>query len=166
MRLALALASALVVLTPSPAWAHASVMSSYPVDGSVLKVVPDEVSVAFYGSIRTPARVSVVAPDGTELAQGDPVVAEYLVKQAVAPSSQTGTFTLSYGVVSVDDGHTVDGVASFTVGSVDTFHPVAARASDGFWAGPRPVLIAGGVFVVLAATMLRVTRRKADACPR
>ena len=100
---------------PVVAYAHATVVSSDPSEGAVVTTLPSQVTITFDENIAEPAFVSVIASDGTNLAEGTPEILDATVTQRVRPSSATGTYTMSYRVVS-DDSHPVSGSLSFGVG--------------------------------------------------
>jgi copper resistance protein C len=177
----LAVSSALLgaVLGASPASAHASLVASTPAQDARLDVLPGEVSFEFSEEMSAPAYVVVTAPDGTALADGEPVVDGATVRQAVSPSEATGTFTMAYRAVS-EDGHPVTGQITFDVGEASTPTsatptasaapdddpaPAAASSSDddgdgGGW----PTWLVAGVPVVLfaLALLLFVWSRRAE----
>ena len=100
---------------PSAAHAHATVVSSNPSEGTVVDTLPAEVTITFDENIATPAFVSVIASDGTNLAEGSPTILDATVTQPVRSSTATGTYTLSYRVVSADS-HPLSGSLTFGVG--------------------------------------------------
>lgn len=127
-RLALALAAltafALVVGTAvvgsaHPAYAHASLVSSDPDEGSTLDAAPTEVTLTFNEVVREPAFVVITAPDGKQQELDKPTIDGEVVTQALDPDTEAaihpgGAWTLAYRVVS-DDGHTVQGHVRFRV---------------------------------------------------
>ena len=118
-------ATAAIVLTPLPAQAHAALISSSPADGDVVASVPTEVVFTFDDALGSPAFVSVVGPDGSNIADGDAVIDGATVTQAVRLFPQQGKYTASYRVVS-DDGHPVTGTIRFTV---DPAHATSSPSS-------------------------------------
>jgi methionine-rich copper-binding protein CopC len=132
----LAVAAALVVFTPRAAQAHAVLVSSSPCDGEVVASVPTGVAFRFDEAVSAPAFVSVVGPDDTNIAEGDPVIKGDTVTQAVRLLPGQGRYSASYRVVS-DDGHPVTGTIHFTVdpanvtGSPTSMTP-AACTSDSY----------------------------------
>jgi copper resistance protein C len=138
LALLLAVSSALagLLLGASPASAHASLVGSTPAQDARLDALPGEVSFEFSEQMSAPAYVVVTAPDGTALADGDPVVDGATVRQAVSPSTATGTFTMAYRAVS-EDGHPVTGQISFDVGEASSPAP-SASASPSASATPGP----------------------------
>jgi copper resistance protein C len=108
------LAAGWVVLLPLPAQAHAALVSSSPSDGDVVAGAPAEVSFTFDEDVVAPAFVSVIAPDGSNVAQGEAVIDGPTVTQAVRLVPEQGAYSAGYRVVS-DDGHPVTGTIHFTV---------------------------------------------------
>jgi copper resistance protein C len=133
-RLAAALAAAIVggllVLAIAPiADAHAVLESSSPRDGAVIAELPDRVTLAFDENVATPAFVNVVAPDGSNVATGDPAILDNTVTQAVDPPGEAGTYQMSYRVVSAD-GHPVSATLTFKVTSGRHVSPNDGAAAD------------------------------------
>jgi methionine-rich copper-binding protein CopC len=125
-----AIAALVILLAPQPAAAHAALVSSSPSDGDVVASVPTEVSFTFDEGLGSPAFVSVVGPDGADIADGDAVVDGATVTQAVRLLPEQGRYTASYRVVS-DDGHPVTGTIRFTVDPVNgTTAPSSPTLSD------------------------------------
>jgi methionine-rich copper-binding protein CopC len=136
--------AAFVVLSPLSAQAHAALISSSPSDGDVVASVPTEVSFTFDEAVGSPAFVSVIGPDGADIADGDAVVDGATVTQAVRLLPEQGRYTASYRVVS-DDGHAVTGTIRFTVDAVNgTTAPGGPALSD--CANGCPLTSAGASF--------------------
>lgn len=115
-----ALLSALCIA--STAWAHATLLSSEPADGSVLSQPPKMVQLNFNENI-TPAVVGLIDADGKT---------RYVAARAVGQSVlmvmpddlPQGTQIVSYRVVS-QDGHPVAGSMVFSIGAVTGAAPAA-----------------------------------------
>jgi copper transport protein len=124
-----ALLSALCIA--SAAWAHATLLSSEPADGSVLTLPPKMVQLNFNESV-APSVIGVIDAGGKARD-----VAARAVGQAVLivlpDDLPTGTQIVSYRVVS-QDGHPVAGSMVFSIGAVTGAAPPAKT-------GPLPVLI-------------------------
>lgn len=104
-----------LLLIPSPASAHATVVSTNPRDGQVVATAPRTISVTFNEAVR-------VAPEGMQLldATGKPVphTVKSLDNQVTYTPSRSladGTYIVSWRVVSADT-HPVAGGISFSVG--------------------------------------------------
>jgi copper resistance protein C len=119
-------AAAFALLAPLPAYAHATLISSRPSDGAVLARVPTEVVFTFDEAVASPAFVSVIGPDGANIADGDAVIDEANVTQAVRLVPTQGPYSASFRVVS-DDGHPVTGTVHFTV---DRTHGTSAPSTS------------------------------------
>ena len=112
---ALALAGAAAPLVvAAPAHAHATMVATSPEEGAVLDALPAQVSFAFSEPMDPVAYVVVTAPDGTALADGDPVVDGEIITQAVDDSGD-GTYLMAVKAVS-QDGHPLTGRVEFVVG--------------------------------------------------
>lgn len=115
----LLLAAGLLFATAAPAAAHDEIVSSSPEAGSTVSVVPEEISLTFSGEILTDFSaviIEVVAPDGQNIASGDPVIDGTTVTQAVTPG-QAGVHTVRWRVVS-SDGHPISNEYQYTVEAV------------------------------------------------
>ncbi len=115
---ALLLATVAVVVMAAPAWAHATLQSTNPLDGARLAAAPTQVSLTFdenveisFGSIQLfdqkGNRVDTPAPH--HAATGDHTV------QVSLPKLGDGAYVVSWRVISADS-HPVHGAFTFTVG--------------------------------------------------
>jgi len=124
-----ALLSALCIA--SAAWAHATLLSSEPADGSVLTQPPKMVQLHFNESV-APAVIGVIDAGGKARDVATRAVGQSVL--IVLPDDlPTGTQIVSYRVVS-QDGHPVAGSMVFSIGAVTGAAPPAK-------AGALPVLI-------------------------
>lgn len=123
VRVLASLAALLWVLTfASTAWAHATLLSSEPADGSVLAQPPKMVQLNFNETI-APAVVGVIDADGHARDVAVRAVGQSLL--IVLPDDlPKGTQIVSYRVVS-QDGHPVAGSMVFSVGAVTGAAPPA-----------------------------------------
>jgi copper transport protein len=127
--LLLSVAGLLVVLGPAaPASAHAALISSNPVPGSVIGSSPAEITITFSESV-TPVtdRIQVLAPDGKRISGTATVTGAVLripVRRATHP---LGTYLVSYRVISVDT-HPVGGGLTFSVGAPSAQPPQPSSA--------------------------------------
>jgi methionine-rich copper-binding protein CopC len=130
--LALALCSVvagvLVMLTGSPAAAHASLLSTDPADGAVVQQVPSQIVFTFNEPIR-------LSTEGVHAftATGDdwPVTAQAQDNRlVVTPASDPGqgTVVVAWKVIS-EDGHEVGGSLTFSVGAASAGSASAADAT-------------------------------------
>ncbi|MDT0188518.1 copper resistance protein CopC [Microbacterium sp. ARD31] len=117
--MSLLLAAGLLFATAAPAAAHDEIVSSSPEAGSTVSVDPEEISLTFSGEILTDFSaviIEVVAPDGQNIASGDPVIDATTVTQAVTPG-QAGAYTVRWRVVS-SDGHPISNEYQYTVEAI------------------------------------------------
>lgn len=96
-----------------PAAAHTSLVSTTPEAGSTVQSLPDQVSATFAEDIDTGYLV-VNAPNGEQATTGDPLINGDTIRIATTDLNISGTYALSYRVVS-SDGHPIDGTIAFTV---------------------------------------------------
>ena len=124
-----ALLSALCIA--SAAWAHATLLSSEPADGSVLAQPPKMVQLHFNESI-APAVIGVIDADGKVRDVATRAVGQSVL--IVLPDDlPQGTQIVSYRVVS-QDGHPVAGSMVFSIGAVTGSAPLTES-------GPFKILI-------------------------
>jgi methionine-rich copper-binding protein CopC len=108
------LAGALALGWQAPALAHDKLDSSSPKDGAALDAAPSEIVLTYSEAVQASfANVVVAGPGGTNIAEGKPQVVGNKVTQPVKSEAPTGTYTVSWRVVS-SDGHPIDG--TFTYG--------------------------------------------------
>lgn len=165
--LALAIASTLALLgvAPSPAYAHAGLVSSTPTAGASLDVLPPEVSLRFSEEISEPAYVAVRTADGTTYEDGAAVVDGATVTQALVAGEQAGTYTIAYRVVS-EDGHVVTGEFDVTVTDGVTQAPptggtdAAAASGTESGTGVAPYALAGALALLVVVVSVVALRRK------
>jgi len=120
-RLALALGAALVGLAavPPAARAHAYLVRTSPADGAVLVAAPRSVRLAFSDSIRPADGNAVVLNGGGSVLEGPARVEPGLSRVLVLPllgGLGNGDYTVRWRVLS-DDGHTLEGLLAFGVGT-------------------------------------------------
>ena len=176
----LAMTVAAVLATAGPAAAHAALVSTDPADGTTLGALPAQITLTFDDTIVADLggnQVQVTDATGAALTDGDPVVQDNIVTQALTGAA-SGPITVAWRVVS-DDGHPVSGGFSFTVTApptptatrtaastptpeptptpVVTAVPAAAQASPVPWIVLGAVLIAaiGGVVYLLVSRSRR-----------
>ena len=111
----------LVLIAAPPAWAHATVVGSDPVDGSRLKTAPTQVSITFDQAVTLNAEgyLRVVDQAGRRVDSGQPSHPNGVgskIAVAVKSGPGDGTYTASFRVISAD-GHPVAGAIRFVVGS-------------------------------------------------
>lgn len=127
--LVLAFVATLVVGLAPPADAHATLVSTDPVEGAVLETAPDQVLLTFDEAVRG-------VPDGVQVfdSQGELVDSSASVRGVeleITPSEPLadGTTVIVWRVVS-EDGHPINGSLTFSVGTPTTgFTPPATDSS-------------------------------------
>ncbi len=124
---------ALVVLLPGVASAHPEVTSTVPADGATLARVPREVSVTFGSEFEAPiASLKVYDLDSNRVDNDDAAVYADHPRTVVATTGDLpdGTYVAIWRAVGLDDGHTVIGTFSFSVGAEFDDSAAAAVAGD------------------------------------
>jgi copper transport protein len=157
---AIVLGLATIALWPAAAAAHANLASSDPADGAQLDAAPAEIALTF---TETPdlafSSVQVLDATGSAVGVGDLAAAPGDARTVSAPitgSLPDGTYTVSWRVVSQEDGHTTAGAFAFGIGE-----PPNPTAGGGPATPQTPgasplavaakVLLYGGLAVLLAA---------------
>ena len=120
-RLAIASAAVLAALAvlPGVARAHAYLVRSSPADGAVLHNAPRAVRLLFSDTIRPVDGNAVVQNGGGSVMEGPPRVAPGHGRELVLPllgGLGKGDYTVRWRVLS-DDGHTLEGLLAFGVGT-------------------------------------------------
>jgi copper resistance protein C len=118
-----------VVLTATPAAAHAELIASTPAQGASVAAAPTEVRLTFSDAV-TPAPnvVEVTGPAGAQWVVGTPTVAGADVTVPVEASGPAGAYTLTYRVVSAD-GDPVSGSVRFTL-TADATAPTSSSPTS------------------------------------
>ncbi|MFF5218972.1 copper resistance CopC/CopD family protein [Micromonospora sp. NPDC000442] len=108
---------ALLLVSASPASAHAVLSSSSPAASAVVPAAPAEVVLTFSETVRkVPDRIRVIAPDGSRADQGEPTFAGSVVNIPVDTGRGNGTYLVTYRVISADS-HPVSGAFTYSVGA-------------------------------------------------
>ncbi|MGA7791648.1 MAG: copper resistance protein CopC [Candidatus Acidiferrales bacterium] len=124
--------SLLIAALPEFAFAHATPIQYVPAASSVLSQAPTEIQIHF--SERVEPRVSsitVLAPDGSraDLSNSAADPADPRVYRVGLKDGGAGTYTVSWQVISADDGHFAKGAYVFSVGNA---RPGGTTDSGGF----------------------------------
>src|SRR5690625_1559376 len=107
---------AMGAITTTAAYAHDSLIDSTPEDGEALQDAPSEVELVFSGNIGTDfAQISVMSADGTDHADGEPVIEGDTLTQPVSGVTE-GEYEIGFRIVS-SDGHPVEDTLTFSVQS-------------------------------------------------
>lgn len=109
------LAGALALGWQAPALAHDRLVSSNPKDGAALDEAPGQIELTYNNPVQASfATVAVTGPGGTNIAEGKPQVVDNKVTQALKSEAPTGTYEVSWRVVS-SDGHPIDGTFTYSI---------------------------------------------------
>lgn len=153
----------LMMMTTSPALAHAGLVSSDPVDGALLTSAPDQVTLTFNEELLEQAvSVSVRDSDDTVLSTSVAEAAGATVIFDWPAAASAGEYRLAYRVVSAD-GHPVTGEITVTIDAEATDAEVnaaleTATASAGMPSWVLVVLI--GVLVGVAIGLFALAFRR------
>ena len=138
--------------------AHALLRSSDPADGASLARTPRQVTLTF--TERPEQRlttVRVLDSSGRPVQAGpaELVAGRPDAVRATLPALPDGTYTVTWRVVSADDGHVTAGVVAFGVGVGATAAGSATTAADTTVPAPTPLAVAGrwGVYLGLALVL-------------
>ena len=145
-------ASLLVAVGPSPADAHASLVSTSPEDGSRMATAPRSVELTFSEDIGE-AFVAVTAPDGAKVKTSHAHISGARVHADLTSSDERGRYTVAYRVVS-SDGHPVSGTFTFTTTSGRTVEQKDAPTSEPFVERHGTILVIGLAVAVLAIGLM------------
>lgn len=147
-----------LMLAVSPAFAHASLLSSVPPPDALLSAIPTSVSLTFNEPI-SPVALSLVSPDGAvENLEGTANGGRLIVRMPAAAGQ--GSYLLCWRIVSAD-GHPVAGTMPLVIGVSGGLRAVVAEPNDGV----RPAIwivttlmyvglfcgVGGTVFIALVA---------------
>ena len=139
-----------LVLAASPAQAHASLVSSDPADGSVVREAPREVRLVFDEEVSVRADgVEVYGPGGPVVPTTSTTRGRTLVVELTSELGR-GTYVVSWHASSAD-GHPESGILTFSVGAPSAGRPqLPASSSDRV--GPLALLQAA-LYLALALTV-------------
>lgn len=129
------------------AFAHASLLSTLPRDGDVLKGAPEKVSLTFNEAV-SPLVFRLIRPDGERIELAAETRGSS-VEAALPEGLADGSYALSYRVVS-EDGHPVGGTIVFSIGAPSTVAPNVPGSPSllvrvALWLGRLGIY--GGLFV-------------------
>lgn len=156
----------------SPAQAHAALVRTSPVQGSVVQTAPAEVVVTFSEHVTPVAsKIQVIAPSGKRINSGTPTVEGASLHIPVSTDVPRGTYLVSYRVISADS-HPVGASFTYSYGA-----PSATGSAPGDSAGHTDpvvrtavsiahglgyaglILVAGPALVLFALWPRRLDRR-------
>jgi copper transport protein len=170
------LLGALGVLTlpAGPASAHAALIRTAPVQGSVVQQAPGEVVITF-SEVVTPvrAKIRVIGPDGGRADRGSPSVRGDDLHIPLRPGAARGTYVVGYRVISAD-GHPVGAAFTYSVGAPSANNATAQAQGGGhtdrvvtigvsvanFLGYAGLILAAGPALVLLVLWPRRLDRRR------
>ncbi len=114
--LVIAILAGLVALGPTPAWAHARLLSAVPAANSAVADSPAEIVLTFNEAVKSIA-FKVVDKDGKDVAgigavRADGMALHVPVTGALPHGQYTATYRIAGG-----DGHAVNGTLTFTIGT-------------------------------------------------
>ncbi|MGG4216788.1 copper resistance protein CopC [Paenibacillus jamilae] len=146
----------LLLLFPHSSWAHAFVVESSPTENQVLDKSPSQVTITFNEDLQS-AFMSIKVTDetgkrvDTGKAQLNPEHSSTMEIQLI-PGMKNGIYTITWRALSAD-GHPVNGVIPFQVGSGSNAYNNQATASEGSGAS-RIDLIAVRWFFYIGLSLL------------
>jgi methionine-rich copper-binding protein CopC len=126
------LALGLLAAGAASASAHSGLVSTDPGDGATIDSAPHQVTLTFNEAPQSlGTEIVVLGPDGNQVSQGEPVVADVSVTQPLQADLPAGAYAIQWRVTSAD-GHPLSGELSFTATSAvgaDAQAPAGAGAS-------------------------------------
>ena len=115
-----AICAVIALISPLPAQAHTSLVSSVPIKNSTIKAMPKTIAMTFDDKLikiagKNVSKFSVVGPDGMEIKLGPITLTNEIISAAVLePKPKPGIYKINYRVIS-GDGHPVTGTIKFTL---------------------------------------------------
>jgi copper transport protein len=161
-----------VLFTPSPASAHAVLVSTDPVPGAVVGAMPAQATLTFSEPVRPVAgKIQLIGPDGKRILAGQPRTdGSAMTIPLRAADHPRGTYLISYRVISADT-HPIAGAITFSVGAPSQPPTAPAEGVDPAVRTAAPVakylgyaglvLIIGPALVLAALWPRRLPRRGA-----
>jgi copper transport protein len=120
---------ALLLALGGNAHGHAVVVETSPADGDLLAVAPDRIVVRFNEPVSAIAAQVLDAAGRDVTPPGAASVHDGELQVALPPSLATGTYVVSYRVVSLD-GHPIGGSLTFSIGERSQRAPVPDVSTD------------------------------------
>ena len=121
-----AIVTAMTLVLPATAAAHAHLVSSVPAANSIVDAAPEQVQLTFSGTVvASNGSIRVFAPSGAEVQQGAPKPGKAATIAQPIETDETGTYGVAYRVSS-EDGHVINGSVTFSVGSAGGVDGAAA----------------------------------------
>ena len=145
----------LAMLLPAAALAHATLVATDPLDGSVLQRAPARLLLDFNEPV-APFVVRLLGPDGRDVALGEVTQENTRVRAELPGALATGTHVLSWRVVSAD-GHPVGGTVVFSIGAPSpggsTSSPIEPTLKAAIYS--LRLLLFGSLFIGVGGALLR-----------
>src|SRR5262249_18764064 len=119
----------MMLLEPSPVSAHAVPRATLPVANAVLHEAPHEISIRFSERVEIRASsLQVFDAHGSRIDDGTAAVvpSDPWLYYLTLPPVEAGAYTVSWRVMSADDGHVTEGAYVFVVRSVAISGPPEA----------------------------------------
>ena len=158
-----ALMATALIVGQGTALAHDVLLNTDPADGGQVSASPQEVRLSFNEPVQPGYdTVTVVGPGQTYWTDAPPQIAGSTVIEPVHPLGPTGSYVVSYRILS-HDGHPVEGKVTFTLTKPGTGTPVprpngtvaaTSQANAGGmpiwpWLVAAVVLVAAGLLLAL-----------------
>ncbi len=119
-----------LLLTATPALAHAKLDSTTPAQGARLATPPTTVSLTFAEPVTVGATpIAVTGPGGVSWTVGKASITDSTVSAPVTATGPAGAYTLAYTVIS-DDGDAVSGKVAFTLTTAPTTTPAPVPSTS------------------------------------
>jgi copper transport protein len=131
----------LLLLTAPAAWAHAQLVGTTPTDRAALDRAPSSVRLEFDDHVQLGSGIDVRQNGGGSVLAGDPAITDRgrVLVLPLKAALEKGDYSVRWQIIS-DDGHPVNGVLAFSVGT--GVPPAGADLSAASNAPPRADLIA------------------------
>lgn len=146
----------LLILFPRLSWAHAFVVESSPTENQILDKSPSQVSITFNEDLQS-AYMSIKVTDetGKRVDTGEAELNpehKATMKIKLIPGMKDGIYTVNWRALSAD-GHPINGVIPFQVGTGSNAYTNQVAASEGSVAS-RPDLIVARWFLYTGISLL------------
>jgi methionine-rich copper-binding protein CopC len=154
---ATAIALAGIVVLPMTASAHAELVSSDPAGGATLDTAPTQITLTFTEAPDPSLfAVELLNAGGAAVPTGPPTVNARTIVVPITEKLPKGVYTVSWGVVSSEDGHVTSEAFPFGVGTSPGSAPARTTTSS----GPTPLsvvaksLLYAGLLLLVAVAVV------------
>ena len=106
----------LTVILPQMVWSHASLVDTYPDQGSVTVEPPSVISLRFNEAV-APIRMQLLDGSGTEITLSEPASSNNIISVIPQTKLGDGQFIFKYRILS-DDAHPISGTIGFAIGDL------------------------------------------------